>query len=108
VRNACLDAALDALKEAAISDYKITRGGKHLQIRWPANGGDRFYSVPCTPSDWRSPHNVRSDIRKMLRSDGLISAAAAEPEEPAPRPRTTEQRLARLEALVEELRADRK
>jgi hypothetical protein len=49
------------------------RGGKHLQLRWAVAGHSlRMLTVPGTPSDWRSPHNTRSEIRKLLRLDGLL------------------------------------
>jgi hypothetical protein len=44
-------------------------------------------TVPCTASDWRSLHNTRSDIRKLLRLDGLLpetNGAAYPPARPPP------------------------
>jgi hypothetical protein len=61
-------------------------GSKHLQIRWTAaSGALRILTIPGTPSDWRSPQNTRSDMRRLLREDGLIEIKpngqhAAEPD----------------------------
>jgi hypothetical protein len=73
MRNPCLDAALAELEAVGIRDYQLVRGGKHLQLRWAIAGRSmRILTVPLTPSDWRSPRNTRSDIRKLLRLDGLL------------------------------------
>jgi hypothetical protein len=73
MRNPCLDAALAELEAVGIRDYQLVRGGKHLQLRWAFAGHSmRILTVPLTPSDWRSPRNTRSDIRKLLRLDGLL------------------------------------
>jgi hypothetical protein len=105
MRNACLDAALAALKEGGVSDYQISRGGRHLQLRWQANGATRFYSLPATPSDWRSAPNTRADVRRMLKNDGLITAPEpAERPSPPPKQPSLEQRVSKLEELVAQLR----
>jgi hypothetical protein len=31
------------------------------------------FAVPRTPSDWRSAENVRYDLRKILRGDGMVA-----------------------------------
>jgi hypothetical protein len=103
VRNPCIDAAIAALKEVGVHDFQFVRGGKHLQVRWSHRGAQRFYALPGTPSDWRSPLNVRSDIRKMLRSDGLIKDPEPVERPQPPRPPTLEQRVTRLERLIEKL-----
>ena len=73
MRNACLDAALAELDAVGIRDYQLARGGKHLQLRWTVVGHAlRVLTIPLTPSDWRSPQNTRSDLRKLLRQDGLL------------------------------------
>src|SRR5262249_56088729 len=80
MRNACLDAAVAELDQAGIRNYQVARGGKHLQIRWSVNGGTlRMLTLPLTPSDWRSPQNTRSDLRKLLRQDGLLERNGAHP-----------------------------
>jgi len=72
MRNPSLDAAVVELNAVGIRDYVVARGGKHWQLRWAFNGQPRMLTVPCTASDWRSPHNTRSDIRRLLRLDGLL------------------------------------
>jgi hypothetical protein len=80
MRNACLDAALAELDAVGIRDYQLARGGKHLQLRWTVAGHTlRMLTIPLTPSDWRSPQNTRSDLRKLLRQDGLLETNGAHP-----------------------------
>lgn len=50
---------------------EIGERGKHLEIRWKTPNGERFITMPRTPSDWRSALNSRSDLRKLLRADNL-------------------------------------
>src|SRR5262245_47753080 len=71
-RNDDLDAGLATLGEAGIRDVTVVRGAKHLQLRWSFNGQPRMMTVPCTASDWRSAHNLRSEIPRQLRLDGLL------------------------------------
>jgi hypothetical protein len=97
-----LDIALRELDAAGIRDVEQVRGGKHLQLRWRANRhGLRVYTLPLTPSDWRSSHNTRADIRRMLREDGAL--AVLERAEPAPPPTPKLDRIAALEQRVEAL-----
>jgi hypothetical protein len=78
MRNACLDAALAELDAVGIRDYQLARGGKHLQLRWTVAGRTlRMLTIPLTPSDWRSPQNTRSDLRRLLREDGLLEPNGA-------------------------------
>jgi hypothetical protein len=80
MRNACLDAALAELDAVGIRDYQLARGGKHLQLRWTVAGHAlRVLTIPLTPSDWRSPQNTRSDLRKLLRQDGLLETNGSHP-----------------------------
>jgi hypothetical protein len=80
MRNLCLDVALDELASAGIHDPVIARGAKHPQLRWTTPRGElRVFAVPGTPSDWRSAENVRHDLRKILRGDGMLAT---------PRPRS--------------------
>jgi hypothetical protein len=95
--NPCLDAAIAALKEAGVYDYRLAPGGKHLQLHWEVNGAARFYALPNTPSDWRSSHNVRAEVRRMLKADGALVDT---PNEPKPRRLSLEQRVQRLEQLA--------
>ena len=104
MRNNCLDAALSELHAAGIRDVSHARGAKHWQIRWGAYGTTRVYSLPGTPSDYRSVANVRADVRRMLREDGML--VDREPAKPRPLDRVgrLEQRLAALEPEVMALR----
>jgi hypothetical protein len=96
MRNPCLEAALRELEAAGVRDVEQVRGAKHLQLRWRVDGhGLRVYSVPGSPSDWRSSHNVRADIRRMLREDGLLTT----PERPEPTSPPPPQKLDRIAAL---------
>lgn len=62
---------LDELKRYGLRG-EVNDRGKHLEVRWEVAGiGERFVIAPRTPSDWRSGMNTRSDLRKMLRKDGL-------------------------------------
>src|SRR5262245_59261613 len=77
MRNHCLDAALEELAKAGVRAPTIAPGAKHPQIRWQTPQGElRCFSVPGTSSDYRAPENVRRDIRRMLRADGMIEAPA--------------------------------
>ena len=96
MRNLCLDAALDELASAGIHDPVIARGAKHPQLRWNTTRGQlRVFAVPGTPSDWRSAENVRLDLRKILRADGML-------ETPQPRPAPVKQ-PSRIELLERRL-----
>jgi hypothetical protein len=104
-RNPCLDVALRTLNEAGIRDIVQAHGGKHLQLRWRANGNSqRMYSMSQTPSDHRAPLNVRSDIRNMLREDGLLNDETKPPPPPSLPPAA--QRIANLERQVTVLRRE--
>jgi hypothetical protein len=64
----------------------------------------RIYSVPCSPSDWRSPHNARAQVRRLLREDGIL-AAPERPASPATPPSSAHKpdRIAELERRVQAL-----
>jgi hypothetical protein len=51
-------------------------------VRWQVGGELRFYTVASSGSDWRGPKNVRAEVRRMLRADGLL--VAPEKADPAP------------------------
>lgn len=76
MNNDCLDAALSELRAVGI-DPAIEHGGKHIRIVWDHDGQQRLFIVPKTASDWRAALNSRSDIRRMLKSDGLIGGEVA-------------------------------
>lgn len=106
MRNDCLNAALQELSAAGVRDIARAYGGKHMQLRWQVNGTERMYVLPITPSDVRAAANVRADIRRILREDGLLITAERRPPAPKTPDRITllerrivalEQRLAVLE-----------
>jgi hypothetical protein len=80
MKNECLEIALRELEAVGVRDIDQAHGSKHLQLRWRVNGRDtRVYTLPCTPSDVRSSHNVRADIRRLLREDGVQTATPKSP-----------------------------
>jgi hypothetical protein len=114
MRNACLDAALAELDAVGIRDYQLARGGKHLQLRWTVAGHIlRMLTIPLTPSDWRSAQNTRSDLRKLLRQDGLLETNGVHlPMKPKPDPwrQQLEELIRRLNQLnvPEQVAAERR
>jgi hypothetical protein len=96
----CLTAAIRELAAAGIHHPEIANGAKHAQLRWVTPRGERrMFSVPGTPSDWRSAENTRHDLRKILRSDGMIETAS--PRTPPPRQPSRIELLERRLAEVE-------
>jgi hypothetical protein len=102
MKNPCLAAALEELSAAGVRDVDRAYGGKHLQLRWRANGTERRYSLPITPSDIRSAANTRAQIRRVLREDGMRITAERKPLAAKPPDRITllERRIAELERQV--------
>jgi hypothetical protein len=110
VKNPCLEAALSELAKVGIRDVERSYGSKHLQIRFRANGTERMYSMPATPSDVRSASNTRAGIRRMLREDGLLITAERKPpaaNKPPDRFALLAQRVDKLERQVLALERDR-
>jgi hypothetical protein len=105
MKNECLEIALRELEAVGVRDIEQVHGSKHLQLRWRVNAGEvRFYTLPCTPSDIRSPHNVRADIRRLLREDGVLTTIAKSPTFKQPdRFTLLERRVAALERDVHQL-----
>jgi hypothetical protein len=101
MKNPCLEAALRELNDAGIRDIERSYGGRHQQIRWHANGhGLRVYTLPITPSDHRANRNVRADIRRMLREDGMLTAAPPKPPSSPPSSPKPPDRISKLEERV--------
>jgi Rha family phage regulatory protein len=71
ITNECIDAALKELSAVGITGT-VRPSGKHAAIEWKRGDDDRTYHAALTPSDRRAHLNVRSDIRRMLRADGLL------------------------------------
>jgi hypothetical protein len=97
MQNPCLAIALSELANAGIRHPTISNGGKHMQVRWTtASGQPRMMPIPGTPSDWRTPDNIRRDVRRILRSDNMLQT----PESKTPPPRQPS-RIELLERRVE-------
>ena len=99
MRNLCLSAALEELGKAGIHEPVIAHGAKHPQLRWTTPRGElRVFAVPGSPSDWRSAENVRHDLRRILRHDGMLSVP-----EPRPAPVKQPSRIELLERRLAEV-----
>lgn len=70
--NPCVEAIVKTLLDAGIRPEapEVTKGC-HVRVRWQANGNKRQYHTGASPSDWRAPRKAASDVRRMLREDGL-------------------------------------
>lgn len=79
ITNDCIEAACAELRSVNI-EPTVRAGGKHAAIVWQFNGKERSYFAPLTPSDWRASKNTRTDIRKVLRNDGLLGDDTTEVE----------------------------
>ena len=100
MKNPCLEVALNELAKVGIRDVTHSFGGKHQQIRFKVNGAaERSYTLPSTPSDFRSAANTRSDIRRILREGGVLMPVERKPPTPKQPDRVTiiERRLAIVE-----------
>lgn len=75
--NECVEAILSELGERGIKG-RVEHRGKHLAVKFSANGRDFQYFTASTPSDVRSIHNERADIRRMLRSIEAEAPAEAD------------------------------
>jgi Rha family phage regulatory protein len=71
ITNACIEAACAELKAVGV-DPVVRPSGKHAAITWTHQGIERIYHTALTPSDRRAHLNVRSDVRRILRADGLL------------------------------------
>jgi hypothetical protein len=84
-----------------VRGYTVAKGSRHIQVRWTVNGSPRVYTLSSTPSDIRGAANTRAGVRRILLADELIQRSA--PAAPREQRLTLEQRVRRLEALVEKL-----
>lgn len=71
ISNECIEAACEELRAVGI-EPTVRHSGKHAAIVWSASGVERVFHTALTPSDYRAPLNVRSDVRRILRNDGLL------------------------------------
>jgi hypothetical protein len=94
-----MEVALHELDAVGVRDVQQIHGGKHPQLRWQANGALRVYTLPGSPSDVRASRNVRAEIRRLLREDGLLATPERPEPEPAPPPPKID-RFAELERRV--------
>jgi hypothetical protein len=108
VKNACLDAATDELAAVGIRSTTVVHlGSGHTQVRWRYNGSEeRFVNLASTPSDFRAPRNVRAEVRRLLKEDGLITDKAkvmAPVVKPGHRWAAAEGRIGLLEETIKRL-----
>jgi hypothetical protein len=73
-RKALLDVVLTELRNQGIQEVTIENGGKHVLVRWNSRGRIRTTTVSHSGSrNWRVPHYLRADVRRMLRQDGYTA-----------------------------------
>jgi hypothetical protein len=108
VKNPCLDVALAELETAGVRDVTVAKtGGGHYQLRWQVRPHDhRIITLSSTPSDTNAPNQVRREVRKALRVDGMLEErpVKAPPQRQPSRLEVLTQRVAALEQVVTELR----
>jgi hypothetical protein len=69
-RNALVDVVLAELRNRGIQEVTVENGGKHVLVRWNARGRIRTTTVSHSGSrNWRTPHYLRTGVRRMLRED---------------------------------------
>ena len=99
--NPCITSAVEELERVGIRDVEIAFGGKHPQIRFRvADGPLHIFSIPGTPSDFRSPANTRTSLRRYLAENGVDLNLTSEPknvEKTPSRIELLERRVAELE-----------
>jgi hypothetical protein len=104
-----VNAVINELEKFGIRDVDVIWGGKHPKVRFSVNGGPpHFIGASATPRDTCfSETKARAEVRRTLRSIGVI---VAPDERPAPPPRQPsrvellEQRVTALERVVAELK----
>lgn len=72
ITNDCIEAVRAELRLFDI-EPSVRPTGKHAAVVWQHNGEERACYTSLTPSDWRAPQRARSDVRKILRGDGLLA-----------------------------------
>jgi hypothetical protein len=69
-RNALVDVVLAELRKRGIQEATVENGGKHVLVRWNARGRTRTTAISHSGSrNWRTPHYLRTGVRRMLRED---------------------------------------
>jgi Rha family phage regulatory protein len=77
LKNPCVEAAMVELTACGITPL-VRHTGKHVALVWSRGDGvERTFVTSATPSDFRAPLNSRTEIRRMLREDGLIVTESA-------------------------------
>jgi hypothetical protein len=106
------DVVVAELHRAGVSDHMLVNGGKHQQVHWRVNGSEpRHITIPTSPSDRRWEKNLKHEVRKILRGDGLL-VDQVPTEKPKPKPpdrltqleqtvRSLDQRIAKLESQAQ-------
>jgi len=61
------------MSAADVDGWGIEAGGKHPKVVYMAKGKEYAIVVPGTPSDVRSIHNTKADLRRKLMADGLLA-----------------------------------
>lgn len=74
ITNLCIEAVCDEVR-AVGCEPTVRPSGKHAAITWTAAGVERVYHTALTPSDRRAHLNARADVRRILRTDGLLTAS---------------------------------
>lgn len=74
--NICIEAVCEEIRACGI-EPSIWPSGKHAAITWRHGEAERVYHTALTPSDRRAHLNARSDVRRILRSDGLLGTEDA-------------------------------
>ena len=66
------EAVLDELAAVGLPKPVLKKGGKHYQLLVAINGRLHKVILPLSPSDPQACHAKRGDIRRLLRSEGLL------------------------------------
>jgi hypothetical protein len=104
-----VNAAIEELANFGVRDVEIIWGSKHPHVRFRVNGGPpHMLSTSASPSDRFATKKVRADVRRLLRSAGIIDVRPdTRPESPPrqlSRVELLEKRIAALERAVAELK----
>ena len=69
---AVYEAVLDELAAVGLPKPVLKKGGKHFYLVASVNGRQRKITLPASPSDPDACHVKRGDVRRLLRSEGLL------------------------------------
>lgn len=76
-KSATVDACVDELEKAGVR-HTVTWTSKHVHIHFGPEL-QHLHVSSATPSDWRAPINERAQIRRELRSYGLLGTDSVDP-----------------------------